>query len=328
MEQISQYIEEKTPKGFTLKIIVNKGAFLVFDNRGTTVYADPAGLKVLHRIPMIAFLGASFSVRNRRISEFTFCKVSKEKIVIPFYVSGDMDMRYLLMDTTETIDLMPIKIMFLHSVSSIAREVEAGYRPDVFVVDAAMSDSDIVVIKNRVPSARVVMADQVVKAGITAQKEIMVTDEMIARATESSGDLNLNTMSKNPVFLARIHLRQMDLSKVNQLLLDFDMVADDALFILSFIQTMISNAGKDPSLKVYEQKLSDLRDDFMFYIALLRQDAKDIGRLIDEVSDPRKFSSYMTLIAKARSMCVSQLELLTIVDYENTLLEKKETFGK
>jgi len=327
MEQVSQYIEEKTPKGFTLKIIVNKGAFLVFDNRGTTVYADPEGLKVLHRIPLIAFLGKSFSVRNRRISEFTFCKVSKAKIVIPFYVSGDMDMRYLLMDSPESIDLMPVKIMFLHSVSSIAREVEGGNRPDVFVVDAAMSDSDIVVIKNRVPSARVVMADQVVKAGITSQREISINDEKISRATESSGDVNLNIMSKNPVFLARVHLRQMDLSKVNQLLLDFDMAADDASFILSFIQTMISNAGKDPSLKTSEQKLSDLRDDFVFYIALLRQDVTEINRIVDELTDPRKFSSYMTLIAKARSMCVSQHELLTITDFENTLLEKKETFG-
>ena len=62
---MDQYIEEKTPKGFTLKVIVKKSSFLVFDQSGGTVYSDPEGLKVIHRIPIIAFLGSTFAIRNR-----------------------------------------------------------------------------------------------------------------------------------------------------------------------------------------------------------------------------------------------------------------------
>ena len=39
--------------------------------------------------------------------------------------------------------------------------------------------------------------------------------------------LNLNMMSNNAVFLSRIHMRNMELSKINQLLLDFELTALD-----------------------------------------------------------------------------------------------------
>jgi hypothetical protein len=326
MQQLDQYIEEKTPKGYTLKILVKKGAFLVFDRTGAAVYGDAAGMKVLHRIPVIAFLGSSFTVRNRRVSDFTLCKVSKGKIVVPFYVSGDRDMRYLLVDATEPVDLMPVRITFIPSVAFIAREVEAGARPDVIVVDNDFSANDLIVIKNRVPTARVFMTNEVIKAGITSQREIRTDiDEISDRAIDELETLNLNVMSTNPVFLARVHLRQLDLAKVKQLLLDFDMTSSDAGFILTFIDSMLQKMSEDPLLATQEQKLVELHEDFLFYSAILGKNKEEMIRIIDGITDIRKFPSYMTLIAKARSMCITQNELLEITEYENRLLEKKET---
>ncbi|HEY1406990.1 MAG TPA: hypothetical protein VF857_10310 [Spirochaetota bacterium] len=326
MASLDQYLEEKTPKGFTLKILVKKGSFLVFDRVGATVYGDPGGMKVLHRIPVIAFLGSSFTVRNRRVSDFTLCKVSKGKIVVPFYISGDRDMRYLLVDTIEPVDMMPVRITFINSVAFIAREIEAGARPDVFVVDKAFNDNDLVVIKNRVPTARVFLASEIIKAGITVQKEFRPSnEEEPERAIDVLDTVNLNVMSNNPVFLARVHLRQLDLSKVRQLLFDFDMTPSDAGFIQTFIDSMLKKIEEDPLLATQEQKLADLREDFVFYTALLAKKTEDVTRIIESITDMRKFSSYMTLIAKARSMCFSQNDLLEITEYENLLLEKKES---
>jgi hypothetical protein len=323
MEQNS-YIEEKTPKGYTIKIIVKKNSFLVFDTRGSTVYADPAGLKILHKIPAIAFLGKSFTVRNRRVNDFTFCKVSKGKIIVPFHVAGDKDMRYLLLETDENTDLIPVKIIFMPHVAVIAREAEAGNRPDLFVIDEAATESDIVVIRNRMPNSRIMRANEVVRAGVVAPKEIASDDARPSRATDILDDVNLNVLSSNPVFLSRVHLRQNDFSKVKQLLLDFDMVTADAGFILSFIDTMLKKCETDPALAAHRVRLMELHDDFAFYVALLEKSEKTVDEIIGKMTEQKTYLSYMTLIAKARSMCISQQDALLMTEFENKIMEKKE----
>jgi hypothetical protein len=324
MEQNS-YIEEKTPKGYTIKIIVKKNSFLVFDQRGSTVYADPAGLKILHKIPAIAFLGKSFTVRNRKVSDFTFCKVSKSKVIVPFYVAGDKDMRYLLLETTEGTDLIPIKIIFMPHVAVIAREAEAGNRPDLFILDDAATESDVVVIKNRMPNSQIIRANEVVRAGIVSPKDVISDESRPARAIDMLDDVNLNLLSNNPVFLARVHLRQNDFSKVKQLLLDFDMVSADAGFILSFIDTMIKKSEFNPILGLSRPKLFELYDDFAFYVALLEKNEAMIDEVISKMAEQKTYQSYMTLIAKARSMCISNQDALLMNEFENKILEKKET---
>lgn len=323
MEQ-NIYIEEKTPKGYTIKIIVKKNSFLVFDQRGSTVYADPAGMKILHKIPAIAFLGKSFTVRNRKVSDFTFCKVSRGKVIVPFYVAGDKDMRYLLLETSEGTDLIPVKIIFMPHVAVIAREAEAGNRPDLFILDDNATESDVVVIKNRMPNSRIIRADEVVRAGIVAPKETVSEENRPSRATDVLEDVNLNVLSNNPVFLARVHLRQNDFTKVKQLLLDFDMVVADAGFILSFIDTMIKKSEFDPILGLTRPKLFELHDDFAFYVALLEKNAKTVEELISTMNEQNTYLSYMTLIAKARSMCISQHDALLMTEFENMIMERKE----
>lgn len=317
---MDQYIEEKTPKGFTLKIIVKKGVFLVFDQSGGTVYSDPAGLKVIHRIPILAFLGSSFAIRNRKISDFTLFKVSKNKIVIPFYMSGERDMRFLLLDSPETIDMMPVRIQLISSIMGVVRENDPALRPDIFIIDKSVTSNDIVLVKNRVPGVRVLLADEVSRSGAHLQREITAED----RAIDEINDVNLNMMSQNPVFLARVHLRQLDLSKVKQLLLDFDMSVPDAGFIHTFILSMMNKADTDESLRPHKQRMSELAEDFLFYIAVMNRSAPEVEAIIDAITDTKKISSYMTLIAKARSILEQQSDILLVTEFENKILEKKE----
>ena len=322
---MDQYIEEKTPKGFTLKILVKKGSFLVFDQKGAAVYSDPEGMKVLHRIPHLAFLGRSFAIRNRRISDFTLCKVSKNKTVIPFYIAGERDMRYLLLDSPETIDMMPVKIQMIPSISGVVREADPNARPDLFIVDKDITENDITLIKNRVPGVRVILADDVIRAGISSQRDISSDTNVEARAVDEVKEINLNMMSQNPVFLARVHLRTMDLSKVKQLLLDFDMSAPDSGFIHTFIVSMLNKAETDESIRAQKPRLEELAGDFAFYTSIMDRRIDEINACIDGLEDMQKFSSYMTLIAKARSMFENQNDIFMMTEVENRLLEKKES---
>ena len=319
---MDQYIEEKTPKGFTLKVIVKKSSFLVFDQSGGTVYSDPEGLKVIHRIPIIAFLGSTFAIRNRKISDFTLFKVSKNKIVIPFFMANERDIRYILLDTAETIDMMPVRILLIPSIMSVVREADPNMRPDLFIIDRGITANDVVLVKNRVPGAKVVLADEIAR---TAGAPREVSSEEMERAVDEVKSINLNMMSQNPVFLSRVHLRQLDLSKVKQLLLDFDMSVPDAGFIHTFITSMLSKADGDEQLRPQKARLLELAEDFQFYIAVMNRSENDVNAMIDAIDDQKKISSFMTLIAKARSILEAQSDALLITEFENRILEKKDS---
>ena len=318
---MDQYIEEKTPKGFTLKVIVKKSSFLVFDQSGGTVYSDPEGLKVIHRIPIIAFLGSTFAIRNRKISDFTLFKVSKNKIVIPFFMANERDIRYILLDTAETIDMMPVRILLIPSIMGVVREADPNMRPDLFIIDRGITANDVVLVKNRVPGAKVVLADEIAR---TAGAPREVSSEEMERAVDEVKSVNLNMMSQNPVFLARVHLRQLDLSKVKQLLLDFDMSVPDAGFIHTFITSMLSKADNDEQLRLQKGRLLELADDFQFYIAVMNRNEKEVFSMIEAISEQQKISSFMTLIAKARSILEAHSDALLITEFENKILEKKD----
>ncbi|MGL4370845.1 MAG: hypothetical protein ACRCUT_14405, partial [Spirochaetota bacterium] len=197
--------------------------------------------------------------------------------------------------------------------------------PDLFIVDRDVTGNDVVLIKNRVPGVKVTLADEVIRAGITAQRGIITDGPIEGRAVDEVTDVNLNMMSQNPVFLARIHLRTMDLSKVKQLLLDFDMSAPDAGFIHTFIVGMLKKTDSDETLKTQKVRLAELADDFGFYTAVISRSESEVEGLINSVSDARTISSYMTLIAKARSLFDNQEDVLLITEFENKLLEKKDS---
>lgn len=319
---MDQYIEEKTPKGFTLKVIVKKSSFLVFDQSGGTVYSDPEGLKVIHRIPIIAFLGSTFAIRNRKISDFTLFKVSKNKIVIPFFMAYERDIRYILIDTAETIDMMPVRILLIPSIMGVVREADPNMRPDLFIIDRSVTANDVVLVKNRVPGAKVVLADEIAR---TPGAPRGGPSEEQERAVDEVTNVNLNMMSQNPVFLARVHLRQLDLSKVKQLLLDFDMSVPDAGFIHTFISSMLAKADGDEQLLPQKARLAELAEDFQFYIAVMNRNPDEVNAMIDAIDDHKKISSFMTLIAKARSILEAQSDALLITEFENRILERKDS---
>lgn len=320
-------VEEKTPRGYTLKVYVQKDTFLIFDQKGKSVYADDAGLKVMHHIPRIAFLGPLFSVRNRTRPDYTLYKVSKGKIVLPYYLSGDKDRRYLLLDTDIKIDMMPLRLFFISNIRELILQLDSGLKPDAIVVDLAITENDIIIINNRYANAKIIITERSAVAGITKHRGISDVDEDHVRATDIASEINLNMMSENPVFLARIHLRDMNISKVKQLLLDFDLSSIDADYIVTFISTIIKKLGDDEASERNKHMLDQLRDEFVFYIGLMNSDDEKIKSVIDKITDANLIASYQTYIAKVKSILEDQDDHFRLVEYENMLFEKKETIS-
>jgi hypothetical protein len=322
---IMGYIEEKTPKGIFIKIIKDKWKFLAFDHDGSSIYADEHEMKVMHKVLLIAFLGEYFRIHNNFNRELSLLKVSKGKLVIPYDRQGVEKRGYLFMNFEGKLDMVPIRLLGIDTLDQLIRMVESGQYPDYIVVDENVTRNDIVVIKNRCPDVAVVLAPD--KREVTEVEKISredASEEGERRATDLLKDVNLNIMSQNPVFLARVHLRNMDLSKVNQLLLDFDLKPIDAAYILNFINTMLGKVGLQEELKREESKLESLRKSFQFYVYLLEKNDDEIKKMIDRVMNKDEVASYMTLLAKVKLLLPNQDDQLAITGYENLMWEIKE----
>ncbi len=321
------YIEETTPRGITIKVTPKKWNFLVFDQRGGSVYADKAGSKILHQVPLIAFVGENFRLKNTANPEFSFLKVVKNRIVVPYLDTADNKRKYIFVETESTIDLLPVRLKELRDVAALVREIEAGVRPDSIVVNKNITKNDIIIIKNRFADARIMLADRDVKEEEAAKERAGINQFAEVRATEVIKDVNINMMSTNPVFLARVHLREMNLSKVNQLILDFDLSALEAEYILSFIDTMLTKTESDAEIKKNVPKLQSLHDSLQFYVYLLRRDEEKIRQIISSIGDTSILASFSTLVAKVKLLYPGTDDQLIFTDYENIIWEKKSQGG-
>ncbi|TAL36776.1 MAG: hypothetical protein EPN93_08135 [Spirochaetes bacterium] len=311
--EYSDFIEEKSPKGMTLKIFPKKSQFLVFDRRGKSVYSDDQNTKVLHRMQAVYFVGVSFAIRNTH-QEFSLLKVIKNQMVLPYVDLETRSRKYLFLDTLGPVDIMPTRLRAFDNTASLVRETDATDKPDAIVVSRAISGNDIIVIKNRFPAA------VIITAGV--ERSLDMIEESPAKSG-ADGEVNLNMMSTNPVFLARVHLRDMNVMKVNQIMLDFDLTAIEAEYILSFIRGMLKDADANPDIAKNRPKLESLAESLRFYMGLLNKDTQEVQHMIEALSDMSLLASYSTLITKVKLMNPERDNQLLYTDYENLVYEKK-----
>lgn len=318
------YIEEKTPNGITLKVMIKKWNFIAFGKDGKVIYADENEAKVLHKIPGVVLISDQYQIIRKGDSELVFFKVNKGKIIVPYESISTNLRKYLFIGSDSDIDLMPLRIKEIKELSSLIRVKESAFIPDYVVIDEKITDEDCIIIKNKFPNTMIVELREEDAKG----KDDIGDPTLGKGAEEVQGEKNLNIMSNNPVFLARIHLREMALSKVNQLLLDFDISSLEADYMLKFIENMLLNPDDKPEVEQNRAKLLVLKDSFQFYIYLMDKNEKEIQNMINGVEDVNKIASYNTLIAKIRTLFTTKKDLLTLTDYENLIYEKKDELQK
>jgi hypothetical protein len=318
------YLEEKTPRGITIKVLTKNWNFLAFNRNGGSIYADEAGLKVLHRVPMVSFVGNNFKVKNITKQEFAFIKILKGRMVLPYIDLNDGNRKYVLIDWPGNIDLVPVRLRAMDTVADLVLDIEGGNKPDYIIVNRTISKNDIIIIKNRFAEANIITPES--PAGATPQISEQPDDER--RAIDVLRDINLNTMSNNPVFLARVHLREMDISKVNQLILDFDLSALEVEYIANFITTMLKKADTETDIMKNRQKLESILNSLKFYIDLITKKDADIRNAIGALADVNSLASFSTLVAKVKPLYPTREDQLSFTEYENMLWEASDRIQK
>lgn len=308
------FIEEKTPQGYLIKIIFDKWQYLAFDKRGKSIYVDKDRKSLLHPVPVIIFVGTTFTVISEVHKEYRMLKIRDGVIVVPYLDLKDNKTKYIFLQTDRGFDAIPVRMMPAANVPQMVREIDTGIRPDYVVVDDGVTPNDVIIIKNRYKVEEIIYSD-------------LANNQFLAerlRIPETERAVNINVLSTNPVFLARVHLRSMELSKINQLLLDFEITALDTEYILNFIQTLLASGTRDPMVEKNRTMLEELLNSFRFYHGLLQKDEGAIRKMVDSITDKKQLTPYRTLVSKVKAMFPAPDDQKIYTVYENFVYDKLE----
>ena len=110
------YIEERTPNGITVKVMIKKWNYIAFEKDGKVIYADEADAKVLHKVPIVVIIGDNIKIVKKEDNELAFFKVNKGKVVIPYSQKKKNLRKYLFIESDTKIDLLPLRIRSLISM--------------------------------------------------------------------------------------------------------------------------------------------------------------------------------------------------------------------
>lgn len=325
------YEERKTPGGYLVKVRMSKMTYVVFTDQGPEIPRGAKNKSIVVPVPKVAFLGPDFNLSHFRLGELSFVNVKQGKLVIPYQYGTSNEIKTIFVATGSSSDVLPVVIHHFSRKEDLIAECD---RTEIFhhlVVDEDIPRTDMVSLKIRYPSMNIlVIKKKIAATSAQAAPEPDAKDEKIVdynkvRATDVISNANLNQYSQNPVFLARIHLRNMELDKVKQLLLDFKLNTQDVTFVRTFLDVMIRNENEKEELRANRDKLIALSEAFRLSILILGLNVAEFEAELDRGFSRDIASMIYTLLSKEQS---ESLEIeREIVLWEWKLRVKKMMYG-
>lgn len=318
------YEERKTPGGYLVKVRLSKMTYVVFTPNGPEVPRGAKNQSIVVPVPKIAFLGPEFNLSHFRLGELNFVNTKAGKMVIPYQFGASNEIKTIFLSTGSSSDVLPIVIYHYNTKDEFIQAYDRGETVHYLVVDESIPRQDMVglkiryqtlnimVIRKKIAQQPVPSPGKVDRGGTevgygenptTSNSLSGVVDINKVRATDIIHDGNLNQYSQNPVFLARIHLRNLDLDKVKQLLLDFRLSSQDVSFIRTFLDVMIRNEKNKDDLKAVHHKLVALNEAFRLSILILELKIPEFEQELEKGMSKEIASLIYALLVKEQAEC-------------------------
>ena len=287
-ENEHQYEERRTPAGYLVKVRLDKMTYVVFTPRGPEVPKGAKSNSIVVTVPRVVFIGDDFMLSHLQLGELNFLNVKTGKLVIPYQHGGSREIKTIFLNSGSECDVLPVIIYHINSIKEVAKISDQGIEFHHIVADESLQKNEMVSLKIRYPTVNILILKKkmtvaqdpksILPAGQSTEKVMEKEAAGVAmRATN-----NLNTHSDNPVFLARIHLRNMELDKVKQLLFDFELTADDVMFIRTFLDVMIRNVNNKEELAANNEKIRILDEIFRLSEMIIKRNETDFEIELDK----------------------------------------------
>jgi len=312
------YEERRTPGGFLIKVRLAKMTYVVFSESGPEVPKGAKNNSIVVTVPKVAFFGEEFRVGHFHLGELAFVNVKAGKMVIPYQHGGSNEIKSIFLGTGSASDALPVVIFHYPTKEDLMRAWESGEHPHFLVVDEDIPRSEMVTLKIRYPQLNILVIKK--KLGATESKAASpapapnqgssgqgegksIVDYSRVRAADVAKSSTVGSFSENPVFAARIFLRNLELDKVKQLLLDQYLSPQDVGFIRTFLEVMIKNENNKAELKSIRDKLTALNEAFRLSLFILAFQIQDFEAELEKGFPSELAMMMFALLEKEQDRC-------------------------
>ncbi len=264
MNQNQADVELTTPAGLVIKVKSGKYSCIVFrENRPEIPKSEERSMEQL--VPSILFIGAQFEMAIP-VGQFVLVGNRNFRLQVPYRRLPNRTVRHLTLSTTSASDQFPVLVQHYDSARAFHSKDGGTYR--FIVADDEVPRVDLVALKVKNHDAQILILHPEEKvAAKTAEVDI---SKIRARDLVASGAVAEE--GGNPVFLARVHLRNLDLDRVKELVIAHTMTEQENTFIRTFLQLMIKNEQAKPDLVLVKPQLQQLDE---LYRLIAQADASD-----------------------------------------------------
>ncbi len=318
----SQDVELTTSSGCFVKVRPAKRNCIIYINNQPEVVKVPGSKNTTtmeQNVPYVVFIGPAFRML---LPEATLHLVENRqgRIAIPYQLGDDSRQRYINLSCGSASDEFPVQVQSYQSVKQFVSREGEGHPYRYVVLEQSIQRIDMVTLKVKNPDARIlILKDDPLPAQPAPRKaDELNTDRMratdIARQTPAGSEY-----SNNPVFNARIHLRNLELDRVKNLLNEFDMGAEEIEFIRTFLGLMIRNEQGKSELVPFREQLVKMDELYRLSARVVSRDQVAFEQDLERGIDPDVAVDLARLIARKRKNAANKEEEIQFWEWEYRL---------
>ncbi|MBX7058528.1 MAG: hypothetical protein K1X75_10725 [Leptospirales bacterium] len=308
--------ERSTRGGYLIKIKPSRKSCIVYADGTPEKAGSGAGQSIEQPIPFVAFIGPNFQP-TLPAGKIDLAECRRGRLAIPYRIAGRPDLRALSITCNSRSDQFPVQVQQYPTVRQFLGREGEGHPYRYIVVDPDLPRLDLVTLKVKNPEARILILKAEERPAPQVAAEI---DQHKVRATDlvSSGNA-AGELTANPVFNARVHLRNLHLAKVRQLLMESVMSVQELEFIRTFLAIMIRNDQGKAELASVGEELRALDELYRLAGLVLNADGDSLSEVLDGPLRDQVRSSLLDFVAARRRKATDKEEELQLWEWEYRL---------
>lgn len=316
-------IEETSKKGFHIKVRPARSSFIIFKPDGNPERLNLSNPnEIINPLKTVVFIGSGFRLRSV-YQGLSFLPVVRNRILIPYRHEKLTKEKVIFIHTTSNADIFPLNVDHLETVEQLLNQLKGGKPVQYLVVDDQLPRTDILLIKQKLPKVYLF----VIKVSLFVKNQnLKVKQSLLGEKIDNSrvravdlmqhGDKQIEFLSDNPVFLARVFLRNLELQKIRSLLLEKDIEIKDLDYIRTFLEIMIKNEHQKPELAKVKEELELLKKYILIQEQFLSKDLELVSESIQKETDKEVINFYNFLIKKDKESAESREEKISYWELE------------
>lgn len=268
-------------------------------------------------IPGVVFIGRSFSPVLTQ-NEFVLVFNRSRRLVIPYRLA-DGRARSLLLPCGSAADQFPVIVAYFDSTRALVDQGSLFKGPPwrYAVLEPGVSRIDLMSLKVHRPELKTFLLKE--EGGATHETTAAMAEQKV-RATDIIEQTGGGHNTSNPVFQARLHLRQLALDRMLELPAKFTLKTEEVEFIRTFLNLMIKNERNTAELVPVQGELKHL-DQFYGLLSVALKDPDQFDRALEQGLASDLASYLLPVVRNMRSNTQDREQQIRYWEWEYRLNE-------